>query len=323
LIEKARAPVNKAIDWVINLAVKGVKAVGKFIGGLFGKKDKDKKDTADEEDQQNVYSLAKKRLMSRLGSQTSIAQGEGIASEVLKELGPRGLRSLDLRWSEQTRSYVFDAEASPGKEIIWLAPSKKKVLMYVKVVMVGSPLEGIGERFLAESSESLKVTGGRRISRPTPPSAPRLSARDPRGHRRQSLALVEPLQGSSVLEVVSWNAGGPVEGSVVSHAETQFVEWITSRQRDPTWRARVKEVDIHISHSPCDHCAPNLAFVAFMFQNATKLQIRWDELYIDPKGQRTTSAAGLALLNKWTLIGPMPAGTAEPAATMEVRSKPT
>ena len=60
-----------------------------------------------------------------------------------------------------------------------------------------------------------------------------------------------------------------------------------------------------------------------LFQNATKLQIRWDELYIDPKGQRTTSAAGLALLNKWTLIGPMPAGTAEPAATMEVRSKPT
>lgn len=31
-IEKAQAPVNKAIDWVINLAVKGVKAVGKFLG---------------------------------------------------------------------------------------------------------------------------------------------------------------------------------------------------------------------------------------------------------------------------------------------------
>jgi len=39
-IEKARAPVNKAIDWVINLAVKGVKAVGSFVKGVFGKKDK-------------------------------------------------------------------------------------------------------------------------------------------------------------------------------------------------------------------------------------------------------------------------------------------
>jgi hypothetical protein len=42
-IEKARAPVNKAIDWVINLAVKGVKAVGGLVKGAFGKKDKDDK----------------------------------------------------------------------------------------------------------------------------------------------------------------------------------------------------------------------------------------------------------------------------------------
>ena len=32
-IDKAQAPVNKAIDWVINLAVKGVKAIGKFAKG--------------------------------------------------------------------------------------------------------------------------------------------------------------------------------------------------------------------------------------------------------------------------------------------------
>jgi hypothetical protein len=36
LIEKARAPVNKAIDWVINLAVKGVKAIGMFAGAAAG-----------------------------------------------------------------------------------------------------------------------------------------------------------------------------------------------------------------------------------------------------------------------------------------------
>jgi hypothetical protein len=45
-IEKAQAPVNKAIDWVIKLAVKGVKAVGQLVKGLFGKKDK--KDIPDE-----------------------------------------------------------------------------------------------------------------------------------------------------------------------------------------------------------------------------------------------------------------------------------
>ena len=48
-IEKAQTPVNKAIDWVINLAVKAVKAVGKFAKGIFGKKDK-KEETAHEDD---------------------------------------------------------------------------------------------------------------------------------------------------------------------------------------------------------------------------------------------------------------------------------
>jgi hypothetical protein len=40
-IDKAQAPVNKAIDWAINMAVKGVKAAGKLLG--IGK-DKDKPD---------------------------------------------------------------------------------------------------------------------------------------------------------------------------------------------------------------------------------------------------------------------------------------
>jgi hypothetical protein len=46
-IDKAQAPVNKAIDWVINKAVGLVKAAGKLVVGLLGgkkDKDKDKKD---------------------------------------------------------------------------------------------------------------------------------------------------------------------------------------------------------------------------------------------------------------------------------------
>lgn len=52
-IEKARAPVNKAIDWVINLAVKAVKAAGKFIGGVFGKSDSGSKPDERTEQQKN------------------------------------------------------------------------------------------------------------------------------------------------------------------------------------------------------------------------------------------------------------------------------
>ncbi len=42
-IEKAQAPVNKAIDWVINGAVKVVKAAGNLVKGLVGGKEKDEK----------------------------------------------------------------------------------------------------------------------------------------------------------------------------------------------------------------------------------------------------------------------------------------
>src|SRR3954452_15107344 len=49
-IEKAQAPVNKAIDWVIGKAVALVKAAGGFIKGLFGGKDKKGKDDKVESD---------------------------------------------------------------------------------------------------------------------------------------------------------------------------------------------------------------------------------------------------------------------------------
>lgn len=49
LIDKAQAPVNKAIDWVIHQAVKLVKAVGGLLGGRSGKKE-ETKPTAHEND---------------------------------------------------------------------------------------------------------------------------------------------------------------------------------------------------------------------------------------------------------------------------------
>lgn len=63
-IEKARAPVNKAIDWVINLAVKGVKAVGKLIAGVTRKEEnkvteKDERDDKKASTAQRTFALPK------------------------------------------------------------------------------------------------------------------------------------------------------------------------------------------------------------------------------------------------------------------------
>jgi len=313
-IKKVQAKVDQAIDKMIAKAVKWVKGL---LGKLTGKKDKDKEKTEDGD----VYAKAQKALVNRLGSQASPNRARNAAAEVLRELASDGLKSLELRWSESTQSYVFDASASPGKEIIWLAPSKAHVVLYARMVFEGSPKTGIEERFLKESRESLEITGGQAIARPSPPrEPPGLAARDPRGLRKPSLVVVEPAPESSVLEAASWNAGGSLEGSNVSHAEAQFVHWVTGNQRGVEWRRRIREVDIHISHSPCDHCAPDLAFLATILPKAKVLRIRWDALYVDKKGKRSTSAAGIAKLSKWTLSGPMPAGAEE--ALKAVKTKP-
>jgi Domain of unknown function (DUF4157) len=47
VIETVRKPINAAIDWVIGKALQLVKAAGKFVGGLFGGKDK-KEETKDQ-----------------------------------------------------------------------------------------------------------------------------------------------------------------------------------------------------------------------------------------------------------------------------------
>jgi hypothetical protein len=51
IIAAIRGPINKAIDWVINLAVKAVKAAGKLVGGLFGKKEEKKEGKHDDDPQ--------------------------------------------------------------------------------------------------------------------------------------------------------------------------------------------------------------------------------------------------------------------------------
>ena len=77
-IEKARSPVDKAIDWVINLAVKGVKAAGKFIGGLFsGKKPETGKDDKISE-------------TGDVGHDTKVLAGLEAIDQAEKEAAPEG-----------------------------------------------------------------------------------------------------------------------------------------------------------------------------------------------------------------------------------------
>ena len=100
-IEKAQAPVNKAIDWVINLAVKAVKAVGKLVGGVFGKKEKPDHRTEGEMEADLV---------------SAIASVEGLLSapEADVEKVRKQLPGIKARYKLSVLDIVVDAEDAQG-----------------------------------------------------------------------------------------------------------------------------------------------------------------------------------------------------------------
>lgn len=91
-IDKAQEPINKAIDWVINLAVKGVKAVGKLVTRAFGKKDekpvKDEKEVEtgdaahDAKVTAGLNAIDEEEVSVAPGGRPSKEQAEAIAARV-------------------------------------------------------------------------------------------------------------------------------------------------------------------------------------------------------------------------------------------------
>ena len=106
LIEKAQAPVNKAIDWVIGMAVKGAKAVRNiFAGGdKRGELDEGNQDPEESPESTAVKARALAELKTRLaGKRVSSIEGiHTVTSAVENELRPKGLKriSIDVTNSE-------------------------------------------------------------------------------------------------------------------------------------------------------------------------------------------------------------------------------
>ena len=107
--------MNAAIDWVINMAVKGVKAAGKFIGGLFGGKNKD----AGKEDKQDPAGKLRGQVGQALASQLTQDHTREEAIEIVtkieREFKPLGLKSLEVGQELDVGASPILAEASPKR----------------------------------------------------------------------------------------------------------------------------------------------------------------------------------------------------------------
>ena len=109
MIDKAQAPVNKAIDWVIHGAVKLVKAAGNVVKGLFGKRDKGK-DTQHEDDPAKAAKITRPLSMSGTSHQLTTAYADGSLSTTL---ATRDAKSVLTIVDNEARLHASLAATSP------------------------------------------------------------------------------------------------------------------------------------------------------------------------------------------------------------------
>ncbi len=276
-IEKARTPVNKAIDWVINLAVKGVKAVGNLIKGLLGGKDKSKDNGKNDG---SARTVAQDAIKARIGAETTFEDAERIIRQIEVELKPIGVKKISIAPEGKDEERPVLVEASPVTRVASLVSKKIMVAVSAKVTVgrgdvikgilrppektwLGSFGEALDFRESYKSEKQREALGGTGLTSPLPGVSQPIKTPARKGDQPGAGLILEPESGSNQLEILAWNTGNSIgrkdaDGEYetnVSHAEHQFVEWFINRPQ--SWRNRVEivEVDVEASGSVDKICA--------------------------------------------------------------------
>jgi hypothetical protein len=282
-IEKAQAPVNKAIDWVINQAVKLVKAAGKFFSGMFGKKEKEQAEPT-KDGTRDAQTVARNTLHERLGQETSVAAAEQVVAATAAELKPIGVKRIEIGAEQKDGSRPILVEASPLTRVSALIARKVAVAVSVKITMRKEEPKGVLESILkapqktwlgtfGETMQFMKTPGAEGTGRTAPLPPVSQPSRTPArlGDQPSGGVILEPEGQARELEILAWNTGvsigrkdarGEYETNV-SHAEHQFVDWFMDRPL--AWRKRVASVEMIVQSSSksvtkiCEKCSADIA----------------------------------------------------------------
>lgn len=144
IIEKIRAPIDKAIDWVIHKAVDLVKKAGKFVKGPFkgkGKTDPDStkngKDKTEEQKQEDQEKLSKAVAAIRPQVEAMITKGTSkllLKAKLLYWRVRYGLTRLELKEIDRTTFRVI-AVVNPEEDVgFGVVMDAEDLLLYVREV---------------------------------------------------------------------------------------------------------------------------------------------------------------------------------------------
>ena len=240
-IKKIQTKVDQAIDKVISKIVGGIKSL---FGGGKGK--------AEDKDSGDVRGIARVLLQQRLRAGATQQAAQLAVADVLGQLRPKGLRSLELGKETPEGQIEVFAEASPRSSLFRLIREARGRTVRVagRLTLVGQVIPEGGFKGV----ERGLISRGQGVSYQllTPESSGHLSAMTFGG-------AILPVTGQTV-EARTWNTGDIDRARELnsSHAEHYFVRFV-SGQHDPAWQRRIThiEVDIH-DYSPCTACADEL-----------------------------------------------------------------
>ena len=209
-----------------------------------------------EHDSKNVRELAAAKLSTRLGDGKPLEEVNKIVAEVLKDLRPVGLERLEVSDPNELGERSILAAASSLEELLALAPvlaDRKEVS-----VAMATKIELNGEKPVQDDAQRLSGflphprVGDRGVSQP----------KDiPKNQNRPEMAVLAPTAMEPfTLDAVSWNTNVNLNRQNMvtrnSHAETQFEVWLSGESK--SFKSRIKNINILLSHSPCDACCEQL-----------------------------------------------------------------
>jgi hypothetical protein len=249
-IEKAQAPVNKAIDWVLAQAVGAVK---KLIGKVGGK-----------EEAKDVRQLVKTALAKNLKEGRALKEATATIAKVESEYKPLGLTKLEVGPPDKEGAHVIFAEASEKRPIGRLMP-------HVPVPA--------GRSVISRVEYTLSVPVKIAL---TKLEAPRESVPS---IREKGAGFVESVGGGKSVVMKTWNTSPDSLNVVSSHAEHFIVNYMEMRESD--WPNIEKFTLDNSTFSPCSACCDELVGLFKKINKKRKdahrpdveLHLSWTKLY--------------------------------------------
>lgn len=298
------AKIEAGFDWLI---AKG-KALLAALG--IGKKEGEPTDVKGE---------AEGRLLQTLGNAATPEETQTAVSAVFKDLQSKGLKALEFRQVDD--GYEVDAEASPRSKLFKLLQKRRYATRFAARLY----LEGVAPAHAGTTERTAfwkqtVVTGrGNKKKKDAfevaminkPVFEEQYTGRlvlDPGTESLDERSEVTPSSELKPIAFVTGNTGDAKHRSNSSHAEEQFAAWARSQTFD--WRERVKAVEISITLSPCgkrhQSCINSLVeLMTVHFPNVDKQAstLHWDNPWVDPGGETTTTSEDVENLSKVFLGG--------------------